>query len=143
MRVFKNFLKQEVKIENIFPFLTWIWELKNKNVLKTDIIAWISVAIVLIPQSMAYAELAWLPASMWLYASFIPTIIAGLFWSSRQSSTWPSAVISLLTASYLSTILPYNSIWYILYATIIALMVWMFQFILWLTNMWIIIRFLL
>jgi SulP family sulfate permease len=45
-------------IQKIFPFLEWIAELKDKNVLKKDIIAGLSVSFILIPQSMAYAQLA-------------------------------------------------------------------------------------
>jgi sulfate permease, SulP family len=41
-----------------FPFLEWLPELKNREVLKADLIAGITVALVLIPQSMAYAQLA-------------------------------------------------------------------------------------
>ncbi len=137
----EKIIEKSVKIKNLFPFLEWIWELKDKNVLKADFIAWISVALVLIPQSMAYARLAWLPPIMWLYAAFIPTMIAWLFWSSRQSSTWPSAVISLLTATSLTNILPNTSEWYIFYATFMALIVWVFQIILWITHMGVIIKF--
>ena len=53
------------------PFLDWIFELKNPQVLKADILAGITVALVLIPQSMAYAQLAGLPPQMGLYAAFL------------------------------------------------------------------------
>jgi sulfate permease, SulP family len=42
----------------ILPFLKWLPELKNTNILKSDIIAGLTVAFILIPQSMAYAALA-------------------------------------------------------------------------------------
>jgi SulP family sulfate permease len=45
----------------IFPFLEWIGELKDFTILRSDIIAGLTVAFVLIPQSMAYAGLAGLP----------------------------------------------------------------------------------
>jgi SulP family sulfate permease len=71
----------------IFPFLNWISELKNPQVLKRDIIAGLSVSFILIPQSMAYAQLAGLPIEIGLYTAFIPVIIAALFGSSPQMST--------------------------------------------------------
>ena len=64
-------------------------------------IAGITVALVLIPQSMAYAQLAGLPAYYGLYAAFLPVMIAAMFGSSKQLATGPVAVVSLLTASAL------------------------------------------
>ena len=45
----------------LVPFLGWVGELKNPQVLRADLIAGITVALVLVPQSMAYAQLAGLP----------------------------------------------------------------------------------
>ena len=53
------------------PFKQWIGELRNPEILKADIIAGATVALVLIPQAMAYAQLAGLPPHMGLYASFL------------------------------------------------------------------------
>ena len=74
-------------IQRILPFRTWIHELKDPAVLRADLIAGISVALVLVPQSMAYAQLAGLPPYYGLYASFLPVMIASLFGSSRQVHT--------------------------------------------------------
>ncbi len=84
-----------------FPFMAWISQLRDPRVLRADMIAGITVALVLIPQSMAYAQLAGLPAYYGLYAAFLPGIIGALFGSSRQLATGPVAVVSLLTASAL------------------------------------------
>jgi hypothetical protein len=65
-----------------------------------DLIAGITVALVLVPQSMAYAQLAGLPAYYGLYAAFLPPLVAALFGSSRQLATGPVAVVSLLTAQH-------------------------------------------
>ena len=83
---------------NFLPFLQWIGELKDPAVLKADAMAGITVALVLIPQSMAYAQLAGLPVYYGLYASFLPGMVAAIFGSSRQLATGPVAVVSLLTA---------------------------------------------
>ena len=83
------------------PFLDWVGELRNPATLKADVIAGITVALVLVPQSMAYASLAGLPPYIGLYASFIPVIVASVFGSSRQLATGTVAVVSLMTAAAL------------------------------------------
>ncbi len=132
-----NFMKTKA-----FPFLEWLPELKDKEVLKADIIAWITVALVLIPQSMAYAQLAWLEAYYGLYASFLPVMIAALWWSSRQLATWPVAIVSLLTATSLEWLAITWPVWYAAYAAIIALIVWLIQFTMWVFKMWKLVDFL-
>jgi SulP family sulfate permease len=84
------------QMKKFLPFLNW--ELTGDN-LRADLIAGITVALVLIPQSMAYAQLAGLPAYYGLYIAFTPVIIAAIFGSSKQLATGPVAVVSLLTAS--------------------------------------------
>nr|WP_308874434.1 SulP family inorganic anion transporter [Thiothrix subterranea] len=69
------------------PYKDWIGELKNPAVLKADAMAGLTVALVLIPQSMAYAQLAGLPPYIGLYASFLPVMVAAIFGSSRQLGT--------------------------------------------------------
>ncbi|MCJ7830598.1 MAG: SulP family inorganic anion transporter, partial [Desulfobacterales bacterium] len=55
--------------------------------LKSDTLAGLTVAMVLIPQSMANAQLAGLPPYYGLYASLLPPMIAAIFGSSRQLAT--------------------------------------------------------
>ena len=111
------------------PFLDWIFELKNPDILKADVIAGITVALVLIPQSMAYAQLAGLPPQMGLYAAFLVPIVAALFGSSRQLQNGPVAIISLMTAAAL---LPLNLeiSQYIAYAAMIAILAGIMQMVL-------------
>jgi SulP family sulfate permease len=124
------------------PFLAWIGELKKPGVMRADIIAGITVALVLVPQSMAYAQLAGLPAYYGLYASFLPGIIAALFGSSRQLATGPVAVVSLMTASALEPIAGANQELYIAYAIMLALMVGIFQLALGLLRLGVLVNFL-
>ncbi len=115
---------------NLLPFLKWIGELKNPRTLRADTLAGITVALVLVPQSMAYAQLAGLPAYYGLYASFLPGIVAALFGSSRQLATGPVAVVSLMTAAALEPIAGANVELYVAYAIILALQVGVIQLIL-------------
>ena len=100
----------------------------NSTSLKNDILAGLTVALVLIPQSMAYAELAGLPSYYGLYASFLPPMIAALLGSSHQLATGPVAVVSLLTATSLEPLATAGSQQYIAYAILLALLVGIFQF---------------
>ncbi len=114
-------------LSSFFPFLAW---LRNYGLhdLRNDALAGLTVALVLIPQSMAYAQLAGLPAYYGLYASFLPPLIAALFGSSRQLATGPVAVVSLMTAVSLESLATAGSEGFIAYAVLLALMVGAFQF---------------
>ncbi|MFV1973979.1 MAG: SulP family inorganic anion transporter, partial [Thiohalobacterales bacterium] len=126
----------------LFPWLCWVGELKKPEVLKADLIAGITVALVLVPQSMAYAQLAGLPAYYGLYASFLPGIIAALFGSSRQLATGPVAVVSLMTASALEPIAGASPDLYVAYAIMLAFMVGIFQIALGLLRLGVLVNFL-
>jgi SulP family sulfate permease len=132
------------KFARFLPFLAWIGEIKDSNILKADLVAGLTVALVLVPQSMAYAQLAGLPPQHGLYASFLPVMIAALMGSSRQLGTGPVAVVSLLTAAAVPTILPAGASMeeYAVYASLLAFMVGIFQFALGAVKLGFIINFL-
>lgn len=109
------------------PFLSWVGELKQSGTLKADLMAGVTVALILIPQSMAYASLAGLPPYFGLYASFLPVMIAAIFGSSRQLATGPVAVVSLMTAAALEPLASGSPETYFAYALLLALMVGLFQ----------------
>ncbi len=113
-------------IYKVFPFLLWFDDY-NKEKLSADFIAGITVAMVLIPQSMAYAQLAGLPAYFGLYAAFLPPMVASLFGSSRQLATGPVAVVSLMSAASLEPLATAGSTQFIAYSIILALTVGCFQ----------------
>ncbi|MDZ7596916.1 MAG: SulP family inorganic anion transporter [Desulfobacterales bacterium] len=110
----------------LFPFIAWFKSYGTED-LRRDAIAGLTVALVLIPQSMAYAQLAGMPPYYGLYASFLPPMIAALFGSSRQLATGPVAVVSLMTAASLEPLATAGSSGYIAYAILLALMVGIFQ----------------
>jgi len=114
-------------LAKIFPFLLWFKGYKGES-FKLDLVAGITVAMVLIPQSMAYAQLAGLPAYYGLYAAFLPPMIAALFGSSRQLGTGPVAVVSLMSAASLEPLATAGSPEFIAYSIVLALVVGIFQF---------------
>ncbi len=113
-------------LKNIATYFGWPQSYSGTG-LKIDILAGLTVALVLIPQSMAYAELAGLPPYYGLYASFLPPMVAALLGSSRQLATGPVAVVSLLTATTLEPLATAGSQHYIAYAVLLALLVGVFQ----------------
>ncbi len=130
-----NFLKR------FLPFLSW-FENYTTATLRADLIAGLTVALVLVPQSMAYAQLAGLPAYYGLYAAFLPPMIASLFGSSRQLATGPVAVVSLMTSAALEPLATAGSEQYIAYALLLALAVGVFQLCLGILKLGIVVNFL-
>ncbi len=128
-------------ITRFFPFMAWFkgYDLPS---LRTDFISGITVALVLIPQSMAYAQLAGLPPYYGLYASFLPPMVAALFGSSRQLATGPVAVVSLMTSASLEPLAIAGSPGYIAYAILLALSVGAFQFALGVLKLGLVVNFL-
>jgi MFS superfamily sulfate permease-like transporter len=110
--------------------------------LRFDAVAGLTVALVLIPQSMAYAQLAGLPPYYGLYASFLPPMIAALFGSSRQLATGPVAVVSLMTSVALGPLATAGSESYVAYAVLLALMVGTVQFLLGVLRLGVVVNFL-
>ena len=124
IRVARDTLGQ---ILNPFTLPNWLSEIKDRKVLRADLIAGLTVALVLIPQSMAYAQLAGLPAHYGLYASLMPPMIAAFFGSSRQLATGPVAMVSLMSAAALEPLATAGGEAFIGYAFLLSLMVGLFQ----------------
>jgi SulP family sulfate permease len=129
-----------VSFKKFFPFLAWFP--LGGDTLKADFIAGLTVALVLVPQSMAYAQLAGLPAYHGLYAAFLPVMVAALWGSSRQLGTGPVAVVSLLTASTLAPLAMPGSEQFIALAILMALLVGIAQLTLGIFKLGVVVNFL-
>ena len=81
----------------LFPFLQWLPEYKKPGVIRADVLAGLTGAIVVLPQGIAFALLAGMPPHYGLYAAMVPCLIAALFGSSRLMVTGPANAISLTT----------------------------------------------
>lgn len=88
-----------------------------------DLVAGISVALVLIPQSLAYAELAGLPPAIGLFAAALPPLLAARFVSCPWLQTGPVALTALLTFGALSPLSAPGSSEYVALATQLAVVV--------------------
>lgn len=109
-------------IYRIFPFLEWLRGYQP-SYLRNDAISGLTVAVVLIPQSMAYAMLAGLPPVYGLYTAAVTPFIAALWGSLRQLATGPIAIMSLLVLTSLTPMAEPGSMKFIELAFLLAFMV--------------------
>jgi SulP family sulfate permease len=128
-------------LRKIFPFLDWI-KGYNGKLFQGDLSAGLTVGVMLIPQGMAYAMIAGLPPIYGLYASTLPLIIYALMGTSRQLAVGPVAMVSLLTASGISTLAEQGTDVFIQYAIVLAFMVGIIQFLLGLFRLGFLVNFL-
>ena len=85
------------RLSRWFPFLNW--PRPGAQLLRGEAIAALTVAVVMSPQSVAYAGLAGMPLVTGLYATFLPALVAVLFSASTRLSVGPSALSSRLNES--------------------------------------------
>jgi MFS superfamily sulfate permease-like transporter len=108
------------------PVLVWLPQYFKKDVvaknLRGDLIAGITVAIVIIPQAMGYALVAGMPPINGLYTCFLPTLIYPIFGTSRQLAPGPSAIVSLLLSSAITNLQPATTEEYVNYAILLCLL---------------------
>jgi SulP family sulfate permease len=128
------------RLQRLLPFLRWLPY--GGPALRADFLAGLTVALVLVPQSMAYAQLAGLPPYFGLYAAFLPVMVAALWGSSNQLGTGPVAVVSLLTASALTPLAAPGSDAFIALAIMLALLVGVVQLVLGVFKLGVIVNFL-
>ena len=103
------------------------WVSISPETLKADLWAGITVSLVAVPQSLAYAQLAGLPPIQGLYAALIPTIVGALCGSSNVLSTGPVAMTSLLTAASIAPLATLGSQQFFAYAVLLAFLSGLFQ----------------
>ena len=94
----------------------------TRDTLTSDLVAAVIVTIMLIPQSLAYALLAGLPAQAGIYASIVPIVLYALFGTSRALAVGPVAVVSLMTAAAIGQVAEAGSMGYAAAALTLALL---------------------
>jgi SulP family sulfate permease len=109
------------QVSRYLPILDW-GRTYTGATLTSDLVAAGIVTIMLIPQSLAYAMLAGLPAEVGLYASILPIIVYALFGTSRALAVGPVAVISLMTLTAASSVAAPGSAEFIAAALVLALL---------------------
>lgn len=91
------------------PALTWLPRYNPKADLLTDVVAGLILAIVAVPQGMAYALLAGLPPIYGLYSCLVPPVVYAILGGSKEMHIGPVALLSLLVANALAELTPLSS----------------------------------
>ncbi|MFK7732927.1 MAG: SulP family inorganic anion transporter [Pseudomonadales bacterium] len=107
------------RVARSLPCVQWMSDYDRERC-ASDLIAAMIVTVLLIPQSLAYAMIAGVPAEVGLYASILPLIVYALLGSSRTLSVGPVAVISLMTAMALNDVAQNGTVSYLLAASTLA-----------------------
>ncbi len=123
------------------PILSWLPTYRRED-LVGDLMAGLIVAIMLVPQGMAYALLAGLPPQVGLYASIAPLILYGIFGTSRTLAVGPVAIVSLLVLSGVSSLAEVGSAAYIQLVLTLAFMVAVIQTVMGLVRIGFLVNFL-
>ncbi|HNY48216.1 MAG TPA: SulP family inorganic anion transporter, partial [Casimicrobium sp.] len=117
-------------MRRFLPFLDWLPLLRDKTVVRADVLAGLTGAIVVLPQGVAFATLAGMPPAFGLYAAMIPCVIAALFGSSRVMVTGPANAISLTVLAIIAPLAAPESPRYIELVITLAFMVGVWQLLL-------------
>ncbi len=113
----------------------------DKDNLRPDLVAGITVAVILLPQAIAFALIADLPPQMGLYAAVVGALFGALWGSSNQIHTGPTNAISLLVFGALSSTVPPGTAEFIIAAGLMSVMVGVFQLVMGLARLGMLVNF--
>jgi sulfate permease, SulP family len=128
-------------MSHYIPFLDWLLHYQRRDLIG-DVLAGIIVAVMLVPQGMAYALLAGLPPQVGLYASILPLILYALLGTSRALAVGPVAMVSLLVATGVGQFAQPGSTDYLALALTLALLVGIIQMMMGLVRLGFLVNFL-
>jgi sulfate permease, SulP family len=106
----------------LVPVFEWLPRYRRGD-LPGDVVAGLTGAAILIPQSMAYATIAGLPPVVGLYASVVPLLVYAVFGRSAPLGVGPLASISILSAVAVGSVAPHDSVRFIALSATLALLV--------------------
>ncbi|MBV6288185.1 SulP family inorganic anion transporter [Pseudomonas aegrilactucae] len=118
-----------LKSHRLFPFLAWLPR-QTRASLRRDLLVGLSGAILALPQSIAYALIAGLPAEYGLYAAIVPVLIACLWGSSWHLICGPTAAISIVLYASISPMAVPGSDDYITLILLLTFLAGLFQWVL-------------
>ncbi len=125
-------------------YLTRPWTILRgyqRSDVRPDLVAGLTIAVVLLPQAIAYAMIAELPAQMGLYSAIVAGIVGGLWGSSRHLHTGPTNATSLLVLATLLTITQPGSPEFLAAAGLLAVMVGVLKAVMGLLRMGVLVNF--
>jgi len=114
-------------LQRLLPLLSQLADY-DRDQLRGDLSAGLTVGVMLIPQGMAYALIAGLPPIYGLYAALVPLVVYAFFGTSRQLAVGPVAMVSILVAAAVGPLAGGDAALYIQLALLLSLMVGLLQF---------------
>lgn len=129
-----------MKVSSLLPITRWA-RTYDKEWLRPDIIAGITVGAFTIPEAMAYVSLAGLPPEIGLYSAMIALLVYMIFGTSKQLSIGPTSTISILVGSTIGSLMAVNTGQYFMMASLVAVMVGVLALISWALRLGFIIKF--
>lgn len=130
-----------MNLRSLFPLFS-SFDTYSKTDFKGDLVAGLTVGVMLIPQGMAYAMIAGLPPIYGLYAAIVPLVLYAILGTSRQLAVGPVAMVALLVAAGVSTMAEVGSEQYIALAITLALLVGIIQFLMGVLKLGFLVKFL-
>ncbi|MEJ7705221.1 MAG: SulP family inorganic anion transporter [Geodermatophilaceae bacterium] len=113
-------------VDGLIPAIGWVRSYR-RDLLRADVSAGFTVAVLLIPQSMAYATLAGLPPQAGLYAAIVSLVVYAALGTSRYISVAPVAIDSLLVAAAVGPIAQGDTAFYVAAAGLLAVLTGLLQ----------------
>lgn len=129
-----------VSLKTVLPITEWVRNY-NKDWLRPDIIAGITVGAFLIPESIAYVSLANLPPEIGLYSAMVAVFVYMIFGTSRQLSIGPLSTLSILVGSTLGSLMIPNAAQYALIVSLVAVIAGLLAVLSWILRLGFIVKF--
>lgn len=129
-----------MKLLSLLPVTRWA-RTYNKEWLRPDIIAGITVGAFTIPEAMAYVSLAGLPPEIGLYSAMAALLVYMIFGTSRQLSIGPTSTLSILVGATLGSLMIINTSQYFMMVSLVAVMVGILALASWALRMGFIVKF--
>ena len=127
-------------LSSYLPITRWARNY-NKDWLRPDIIAGITVGAFIIPESIAYVSLANLPPEIGLYSAMVAVLVYAIFGTSRQLSVGPLSTLSILVGSTLGSLMIPNAAQYAMIASLIAVIAGLLAIASWVLRLGFIVKF--
>jgi len=130
-----------MKTGNYFSRPLRILENYQRGYLRSDLVAGLTIAVIMLPQAMAFAIIADLPPQVGLYTAIVGSIVGALWGSSNQLQTGPTNTTSLLVLSVLLAVSPPGTPRYLQIAGLLTVMVGVFRLVLGLARLGMLVNF--
>ncbi|MGH8639415.1 MAG: SulP family inorganic anion transporter, partial [Burkholderiales bacterium] len=129
-----------IPVTRLLPFLAWLPK-TNRHTLRSDAMAGLIGAVIVLPQGVAFATLAGMPPEYGLYAAMVPAVVAALFGSSFHLVSGPTNALSILLFAQLAPLAEPASVEYVQLALTVTFLTGAMQLTLGLAGMGVLVNF--